>query len=96
MILRRDDFTRNVAKLAGFTIKDTKDFIRAFEQALKDAAADGDEVWLSGTMRMEIFHAAESRRKHPATGEYTVKPAHYIVKLRALSDLKRQVNQQQG
>lgn len=91
MVLRREEFIRKVAKLAGFTIKDTTDFIRAFEQALKDAAADGDDVRLSGTMIMEIYHIKETRRKHPTTGEYTVKPPHDIIKLRPLCDLKRQI-----
>lgn len=94
MILRREEFTRKVAKLAGFTIKDTAEFVRAFEQALKDAAADGDDVWLSGTMRMEIFHIKETRRKHPVTGEYTIKPPHDIIKIRPLCDLKRRLGDQ--
>ena len=93
MIVRREQFARKIAKVTGFTIKDSLEFIRGFETALKNCAAEGDDVMLSGTMHMEIYNIKETRRKHPETGEFTVLPPHSIIKIRAGADLKRQIKE---
>lgn len=91
MIVRRDGLVRKIAEKTGFTMKDTESVIRAFEEVVKESIYDGDEVMLSGVFHIRVHHISDTRRRHPSTGELTVLPAHDIVKIRPLSDLKNQI-----
>jgi len=81
-----------VAEKAGFTKKDSKEFLNAFIDVVKDEVVAGGEVALSGFGTFTIVEKAARNGVNPKTGEALVIPAKKAPKFKVSKNFKDAVN----
>lgn len=87
-MINKANIIEKVAVATGFPKKNVGIAIRAFENAVKDCIVDGEEVNLSGFIKLHVKEVAARERVIPATGKKMLCPAHKTVKVKVLKAFK--------
>ena len=76
----------------GLRKKDVEVVLRKFEEAVKEALADGDEIRLVGFGTFKVIKKKEKVGRNPQTGERIRIPAMKAVKFVMGKEMKRLLN----
>lgn len=87
-MINKADIIEKVAVVTEISKKNVETVIRAFENAVKDCIVDGEEVNLSGFIKLHVKEVAARERVIPATGKKMLCPAHKVVKIKVLKAFK--------
>lgn len=87
-MINRTDIVEKVAIVTGLSKKNVEAVIRAFEDTVKLSVADGEDVNLSGFVKLFTKDVAARERVIPSTKETKLCPAHKTVKVKVLKAFK--------
>ena len=71
---------------------DVAKIIEAAMTVVEDCMRRGEELYLRNFCRLYIHRRAERTVRHPATGQISIVPVHYVPKFDAFSRIKRNSN----
>lgn len=78
---------RSISKIKAKEI--VEDVLGVMEDLIKDTTKDGLDVY--GLFRAEVTQVPERERRNPSTGETFIKEAHYAIKFKASSRIKKAI-----
>lgn len=85
---KKDDLVTAIALETGYTKKDTENFIKATEIAIKKMLLTYDKVEWYGLQSWEVCDVEERKYRNPANGETITKEAHKTVRCKLKPSLK--------
>lgn len=87
-MINKANIIEKVAVATGFPKKNVGIAIQAFEDAVKSSVAAGEEVNLSGFLKLSSKDTPARERIIPANGKKMLCPAHKTVKVKVLKAFK--------
>lgn len=91
MTLNRADLAARVADASELTASQAADALRAFEQVVTTALAEGESIKLTGFAQFDTAERAARTGRNPRTGEEIEIPAGRVVRIAAGASLKAAV-----
>ena len=90
--MNKSELVSAIADKAGTSKKDAEKFLKAFEESVTEALANGDKVQLVGFMSFEVASRKAREGRNPRTNETMHIPASNTVKFKVGKALKDAVN----
>ena len=90
--MNKQELVSAMADKSGLTKADSEKFVKAFEETVKEALAEGDSIQLIGFGTFSVSERAARTGRNPQTGKEIQIAAKKVVKFKAGKALGEEVN----